>query len=329
MTSQDSLGEEIQTQILENERPLWIGVGFMALLVLVPGLPKFPFLAMGAGLLFMLANRGRDAGTEHDELTSTDPPEQTEDDDADLRNFLLTDRATIEVGARLVGLVKPSQSKGIAERIRILRREFSQQRGLWIPPIRVRSNFDLEPDSYQIVIAGRTVGEGKLRSEKKLAIPPENCRISLPGEATHEPAFGLPAIWIEPGLTKQAETHGHTVVDASGVLITHLGELLKRYGHELITRETLKDMLGRVQEFAPTIVEEIKSESVRMSLLHQVVRQLAAESVSLADFALVLEAVANNVAHAKTANELTDAVRMELGTNYLPAIFVNNREPPG
>lgn len=313
MTSKDSLGEEIEAQIFENERPLWIGVGFMGLLVLIPGLPKFPFLAIGGGLLFTLANRDKATLEDDKEEIPPEENEQPEEDNADLRNFLLTDRATIEVGARLVGLVKPSQSKGLAERIRILRREFSQERGLWIPPIRVRSNFDLDPEVYQIVIAGRTVGEGSLRSEKKLAIPPENSKVNLPGEATKEPAFDLPAIWIDPGLSKQAETHGHTVVDAAGVMITHLGELLKRYGHELVTRETLKDMLGRVQEFAPTIVDEIKSENVRMSLLHQVVRQLAAESVSLADFALVLEAVANNAAIAKTADELTDAVRMELG----------------
>jgi len=312
MTSKDSLGEEIGSQILENDRPLWIGVGFMGLLVLVPGLPKFPFLAMGAGMIFMLANRGKEPEVGEDEIPP-DEPEQAETDEDDLRQFLLTDRATIEVGARLVGLVRPSQSKGLAERIRILRREFSQQRGIWIPPIRVRSNFDLEPDAYQIVVAGRKVGEGVLRSEKKLAIPPENCKVTLPGEATQEPAFDLPAIWIDPGLSKQAETHGYTVVDASGVMITHLGELLKRYGHELITRETLKEMLARVQEFAPTIVDEIKSESVRMSLLHQVLRQLAAESVSLADFALILEAVVNNAPTARTPDELTDAVRMELG----------------
>lgn len=316
ITSKDRLSEEIESQIMENEHPLWIGAGFMGLLLLVPGLPRFPFIAIGGGLLLMLGvRRKREAAADQSAASAATPgePERGDDVDADLRSFLLTDRATIEVGARLVGLVKPSQSKGLAERIRILRREFSQQRGLWIPPIRVRSNFDLEPDAYQIVIAGRTVGGGNLCPDKKLAILPENCRIRLPGEATREPAFDLPAIWIDPALTKQAETHGHTVVDPSGVLITHLGEMLKRFAHELVTRETLKDMLGRVREFAPTIVDEIKSESVRMSLLHQVVRQLAAESVSLADFALVLEAIANNAPHSKTADDLTDAVRMELG----------------
>jgi len=103
------------------------------------------------------------------------------------------------------------------------------------------------------------------------------------------------------------------VVDATSVLITHLGEILKRHGHELITRETLKQMLERVREFAPTIVDELKAESVRMGLLHQVIQQLAEEGVPLADLTLVLESVANHSPHSKTANDLTDAVREDLG----------------
>lgn len=315
MTSDDSLGHEIGSQILENDRPIMIGVGFCVLLILVPGLPKFPFIAIAAGMLALLASHRRNhkAKEEAAEEGPAQSEEASDENEADLRRFLLKDRATIEVGARLFGLVKPTQAKGLAERIRILRRELSQQRGLWIPPIRVRENFELDPESYQIFIAGRPVGQSRLRPEKKLAIPPENSQVDLPGDATHEPAFNLPALWIEPALSHQAETHGYTVVDPAGVLMTHLGELLKRHGHELITRETLKNMLDRVKEFAPTIVDELKSESVRNALLHQVVRQLASDSVSLADFSLILEAVANHAATSKTADDLTDAVRMELG----------------
>lgn len=313
MTSDHSLGGEIKSQVLDNERPLWIGVGFMVLMVLIPGLPKIPFILIAAGLLFWIARiRNHEPSTlENPDVEA--PSETPDDEDSELRRFLLTDRATIEVGARLVGLIKPSQAKGLAERIRILRRDLSQQRGLWIPPIRVRSSFDIPANDYQIVIAGRKVGSGTLQTEKRLAIAPENSKTQLPGEPATEPAFGLPALWIETGLARQAEVHGYTVVDSAGVLMTHLGELLKRHGHELITRETLKDMISRVQEFAPAIVDEIRSESIRMSLLHQVVKQLAANSVSLADFSLILEAVANNSGVAKTADDLTDAVRMELG----------------
>ena len=316
MTSGDSLGGEIGNQILENERPLTIGVGFCVLLILVPGLPKFPFIAIAGGLLLLLAGHRRTAqaaAKAKEEEGPTQSEEASDENEVDLRKFLLKDRATIEVGARLFGLVKPTQAKGLAERIRILRRELSQQRGLWIPPIRVRENFELDPESYQIFIAGRPVGQSRLRPDKKLAIPPDNSQVNLPGDETHEPAFNLPALWIEPALSHQAVSHGYTVVDPAGVLMTHLGELLKRHGHELITRETLKNMLDRVKEFAPTIVDELKSESIRNSLLHQVVRQLASDSVSLADFSLILEAIANHAGTSKTADDLTDAVRMELG----------------
>lgn len=316
MTSDDSLGEEIESQILENDRPLMIAIGFCVLLVLVPGLPKFPFIAIAAGMMTLLASHRRRKVSDEAKKEEEGPvqsEEASDENEADLRKFLLKDRATIEVGARLFSLVKPTQAKGLAERIRILRRELSQQRGLWLPPIRVRENFELDPESYQIFIAGRPVGQARLRPDKKLAIPPENCQVNLPGDDTKEPAFNLPALWIEPALSHQAETHGYTVVDPAGVLMTHLGELLKRHGHELITRETIKNMLERVNEFAPTIVEELKSESVRNSLLHQVVRQLAADSVSLADFSLILEAIANHASTSKTADDLTDAVRMELG----------------
>ena len=316
MTSGDSLGGEIGSQILENDRPLTIGVGFCVLLILVPGLPKFPFIAIAGGLLLLLAGHRRTAqaaAKAKEEEGPTQSEEASDENEVDLRKFLLKDRATIEVGARLFGLVKPTQAKGLAERIRILRRELSQQRGLWIPPIRVRENFELDPESYQIFIAGRPVGQSRLRPDKKLAIPPDNSQVNLPGDETHEPAFNLPALWIEPAVSHQAESHGYTVVDPAGVLMTHLGELLKRHGHELITRETLKNMLDRVKEFAPTIVDELKSESIRNSLLHQVVRQLASDSVSLADFSLILEAIANHAGTSKTADDLTDAVRMELG----------------
>ena len=309
-SSRESLGAEIHGQILDNDQPLWIGAGFMALLMLTPGLPKIPFLAMGAVLLLLLTYRKR-----HSRDAASQPPDPPADsqDESGLDEFLMTDRATIEVGSGLVSLVDPSHAKGLAERIRVLRKEFSQQQGIWIPPIRVQTSFEMPPSDYHIIIAGRQVASGSLRPEKKLAILPADSKVNLPGEDTQEPVFQLPSKWIEPSLSRQAEVHGHTVVDAGGVLVTHLSEILKRYGHELITRETLKEMIDRVQMFAPTIVEEIRSESLRMSLLHQVVRQLAAESVSLADFALILEAIANHAGQAKTPNELTDAVRGELG----------------
>lgn len=318
MTTEESLGAEIGTEFMGDDRPLWIGIVFVGFLILVPGLPKFPFIVVAALLLLLMARRKSMLAAGGPESDGSGGPDDgtgipKENNGEEIRNFLMIDRATIQVGERLASLVKPNQHNGLADRIKVVRQEFSQKRGLWIPPIRVRSNLDLPLNTYRIVIAGRTVGSGTLMTEKRLAIPPENCLVQIPGEPTTEPVFGLPALWIDPGLARQAESHGYTLAEPVGILITHLEKVLRQYGHELLSRETLTDMLKGVEPFAPTIVEEIKSESVRMSLLHQVVKQLAADSISLADFALVLEAVANHAHGAKTANDLTDAVRTELG----------------
>ncbi len=312
-TSESNLGQEIEGQLLKRERPLYVGALILALLSLVPGLPKLPFLGIAAAIVFMLSNRKK---AEQKKLAAAEPqaapPKEAQPED-DMREFLATDRATIEVGARLLPLINPKNSKGLAERIRSLRQDFSRERGIWIPPIRVRSQLQLEPDQYRIMIAGRQVGIGLLRPDRHLAIAPENVRVDIPGEPTREPAFELAAKWIDSALMKQAEIHGYTVVDAVSVLITHLGEILKRHGHEMITRETLKQMLERVREFAPTIVDEVKGENVRMSVLHQVIQQLAAEGVPLSDLSLILESVVNHGPQSKTADELTDKVREELG----------------
>jgi flagellar biosynthesis protein FlhA len=312
-TSESSLGQEIESQFFKSERPLWIGCGILAVLSLAPGLPKLPFLAIAGGLAFFLSARKPAVKPTTGDVEAAPQPAKDADPNEEMRDFLNTDRATIEVGARLIALINPKSAKGLAERIRTLRTDFSREKGIWIPPIRVRSNLQLEPDHYRIMVAGRQVGAGTLRTERHLAIAPENVRVEIPGEPTKEPAFDLPARWIDSSLIKQAEAHGYTVVDATSVLITHLGEILKRHGHELITRETLKQMLDRVREFAPTIVDELKSESIRMAILHQVIQQLAAEGVPLSDLTLILEAASNHGQQVKTADELTDRVREDLG----------------
>ncbi len=311
--SEETLSEELESQLFRNRRPLWIGVIILVFLALMPGMPKFPFLTLAIALVISLTSRSvskpGDLQTPSDTPDSDAPPEP-EDDPGD---FLLRDRATIEVGSRLVPLMNSGRGKRLAERITTLRKEFSRERGLWIPPIRVRSQIQMDPQSYRIQIAGRVVATGQLIPEKVLAILPENPGIQIPGEETREPAFQLPAKWIEPSLSQQAESHRYTVVDPSSVLITHLGEVLKLHGHELLTRETLKELLDRVREFAPVIVDELRSESVRMAVLQQVLQQLAEDGVPLSDLAHILESISNHSSQLKTADDLTDAVRADLG----------------
>ena len=313
-TSNDSLSDEIGGQLFHSQRSLWIGAGILALIALMPGLPKIPFLGVSVALL-LIANRSKPAPPVEAVAEGTDPDKPTQpDDERHLDEFLLTDRAVVEVGARLVPFIQSKRVKGLSERITALRREFSRSQGLWIPPIRVNSNLSgLQPEEYRILVAGRRVAGGELRTEQLLAILPEGRQASVPGEPTTEPAFGLNARWITSDNRRSAEIQGCTVVDPLSVLITHLGEILKRFAHELLTREALKQMLDRAKEFAPTIVEEIKPETIRMGMLHQVLVQLAEDRIPLADITLILESIVNHAPQTKTSEDLTDHVRVDLG----------------
>lgn len=313
-TSDDSLSDEIGGQLFHSQRSMWIGAGILALIALMPGLPKMPFLGVSVALL-LIANRSKPAPPVEAAPEGTDPDKPTQpDDERHLDEFLLTDRAVVEVGARLVPFIQSKRVKGLSERITALRREFSRSQGLWIPPIRVNSNLSgLQPEEYRILVAGRRVAGGELRTEQLLAILPEGRQASVPGEPTTEPAFGLNARWIISESRRLAEIQGCTVVDPLSVLITHLGEVLKRFAHELLTREALKQMLDRAKEFAPTIVEEIKPETIRMGMLHQVLVQLAEDRIPLADITLILESIVNHAPQTKTPEDLTDHVRVDLG----------------
>ncbi|HQX52948.1 MAG TPA: flagellar biosynthesis protein FlhA [Planctomycetaceae bacterium] len=312
-TSGDSLGDEISGQLFRSQRPIYIGAGILSVIALMPGLPKLPFLGVAAGLLLLGSRRNTvDQPVESPDGAGPVPPTQP-DDERHLDEFLLTDRAVVEVGARLVPFIQSKRVKGLSERITALRREFSRTSGLWVPPIRVNSNLLLQPEEYRILIAGRRVAGGELRSEQLLAILPEGRQVSVTGEEAVEPAFGLAARWITAESVRLAEIQGCTVVDPLSVLITHLGEILNRFAHELLTRESLKQMLDRAREFAPTIIDEIKPENIRMGTLHQVLVQLAEDRIPLSDIALILESIVNHAPDSKSSEELTDSVRRDLG----------------
>ncbi|RLS31689.1 MAG: flagellar type III secretion system protein FlhA [Planctomycetota bacterium] len=313
-TSDDSLGDEIGGQLFTSRRSIWVGAGILGLIALMPGLPKLPFLGISVGMV-MLARRKTEPVALAVPPEGTDPEKAAEpDDERHLDEFLLTDRAVVEVGARLVPFIQSKRVKGLSERITALRREFSRSQGLWVPPIRVNSNLTgLQPEEYRILVAGRRVAGGELRTEQLLAILPEGRQVTVTGEATTEPAFGLNARWINLESRRSAEIQGCTVVDPLSVMITHLGEVLKNFAHELLTREALKQMLDRAREFAPTIVDEIKPEIIRMGTLHQVLIQLAEDRIPLADITLILESIVNNAPQSKSSEELTDHVRVDLG----------------
>ena len=312
--SEDSLGDEIGRQLFSNHKVLGIGAAVLALLALTPGLPKLPFIALAGGLYWYVRREARKAAEPppaDPAAADARPALPTEEEQLD--EFLLADRVGLEIGAKLIPHVHSQRSKGIAERIGSLRRDFARTNGLWIPPVRIRDNLQLEADAYRILISGREIARGTLRTESLLAVNPGTVAFPIEGEPTRDPAFDLPAVWIAQEVRRRAEVAGYTVVDAISVLTTHLGEVLRKHAHELLTREDLKKMLDKTRAFAPTVVDELKPDVIRMGALHQVLVQLIAERVSIADLAAILESIVNHAGHIKDPEELIVRVREDLG----------------
>jgi flagellar biosynthesis protein FlhA len=171
----------------------------------------------------------------------------------------------------------------------------------------------LEPETYRLLIGGREVARGQLRTDLWLAIDPGTTRFTVSGQATRDPAFGLPALWIAETDRQRAELAGYTVVDAPSVLITHLGEVLKRHAHELLGREDLKALVDKVRAASPTLVDELIPNVITMGVLHRVVGLLLEEHVPISNLTRILESLANHALATKDPVELTDRVRIDLG----------------
>jgi flagellar biosynthesis protein FlhA len=311
-TTQTSLGEEIGAQMTMNPRPLFVGALILLGLALTPGLPMLPFVGL-AGLLYFGARRltapaAANAAKAKDAPAAAKPAAEMHLDD-----FLQTDRATVEIGARLIPLVDPRRGNGLLDRISGLRRDLARKNGLWVPPIRLRDNIQLEADAYRILIGGREVARGQLRPERLLAIDPGKTHIKLDGEATKDPAFGLAARWIIENDRQRAELGGFTVVDAPSVLITHLGEIVRKHAHELFSREDLKLLIDKARETNPSVVDELLPNVLTMGTLHRILCLLLEEHVPISNLPRILESLAHHAPTTKEPTELTERIRTDLG----------------
>ncbi|HMP78762.1 MAG TPA: flagellar biosynthesis protein FlhA [Pirellulaceae bacterium] len=316
-SSESNLGDEIGSQVMVAHRALITGAVILLLVAFVPGLPKVPFVAM-SGLILFAVSRGRmrdrqkEAQRRAEEIAAQSAVDPAPDE-TNLQQFLQHDRIVVEIGAALLFMVEPKKGKGIAERVKSLRRDIGEQCGFWVPNVRIRDNLQIDASDYRLLICGREVGRGTLQANGLLAINPGGVETAIPGIDTKDPAFDLPAKWIDEAHRRRAEIAGLTVVDAATVLITHLGECLKKHAHELLSREDLQRMLDKLKEHAPTIVADIKPDTLRMGVLHQVLVNLLQESVSISSLERIVESATHYGVHFKTATELTERVRQDIG----------------
>jgi len=326
--SGDSLGQELGGQLRASVAPLRLGSVILLGLSFVPGMPMIPFMALAAGLFFLSRMMSRAVAKEAASAPGAAagaaaqgaaapagpaaPPRAPAQQYAD--DFLLTDRIALEVGAALVPLVNARRGPGLVDRIGGLRRDLAKQNGLWVPAIRVKDNMGLDPQAYRFLIGGREVARGDLRPDLWMAIDPGSAvPLPVPGEEAKEPAFGLPARWISEPDRNRAEAAGFTVVDAPSVLITHLGEVVRKHAHELLGRDDLKALLDRVREVSPALVDEVIPTVITVGTLHRVLTTLLEERVPVSNLPRILESLATHGVQIKEPAELAERVRVDLG----------------
>ena len=309
-SNETGLGSEIGSQFFKKKQPLQIGAGILGLLSVAPGMPMIPFLIMSASLWYV-SSRMKTETTVDGKPTDTDRPASaipTPMEDH-LAEFLETDRACIEIGRHLISMVDPKRELGLLQRIATVRKDLAKRCGLWIPLVRIRDNNQLGDEEYRILIGGQEVGRGQIYIGQVLAIHPEGARIPFNGREAKDPAFGLPAKWISEIDRSQAELTGCTVVDAPGVMVTHLREALRRHAGELLSREDLTKLIDKARETAASVVDELIPNMLSMGAVHRVLSLLLQERVPITNLTRILESLAHNAPTIKDPEELAERAR--------------------
>jgi flagellar biosynthesis protein FlhA len=295
-----NLGQALTLQIFRQGKALDIGAIALTVLGLVPGMPTAPFLTLGVGTFaagrilgrrVAAVDRDVEAADAAAEETTAAPEESSGPRGEDL--FVL-DRLELEIGYGLIGLVDESRGGDLLQRVGNIRRQISSELGVFIHPVRVRDNLQLQAGEYVIKLKGVPIARAELRPNQLLAMSTSADAGELAGQATVEPAFNLPAVWIEPDRRSVAEAEGYTVVEAPAVLATHLSEIVRDHADELLSRQDVRDMLESVREFAPALVEELIPDKVPVNTLHNVLRALLHERVPVRDIVTILETIANH-----------------------------------
>ncbi len=307
-TTESDLGEEVASQLLAGVRPMAVGAGTLVALALIPGLPKMAFFLV-AGLMGTVAYLNR-----HLAKAEPDKAEETAPAPSDSLDAAVTvDPIAVEIGYALVSLVDEQQGGTLLSRVRGIRRQIATDTGVVVPPVHVADNLQLAPRGYAILIKGVEVAKAELYPDRMLAINPGTASLPLDGIQTREPAFGLPAWWIQSEHRDRASAAGYTVVDATTALSTHVSEIVRAFLPDLLGRQQVKDMVDRLAQTAPKLVEDVVPKVLSLGDVQRVLRQLLRERVPVKDLSTILETMADAAAQSKDTDFLTEAVRQALG----------------
>ncbi len=328
VANDQDIGNQLVNQLFSNPRLLYIAAGILGGMGIIPGMPNFAFLTLAAilaGAAYFIASH-KAAAMVQQPAGEESPMLNAESEEASWNDVLPVDVLGLEVGYRLISLVDKNQGGELLKRIKGIRKKFAQEVGFLTPPVHIRDNLELKPSAYRITMKGVEIAKGEAINSQFLAIDPGMVAGSLPGTQTRDPAFGLPAVWIEGELRDQAQGMGYTVVDASTVIATHLNHVIGQHAAELLGRQEVQQLLDHLAKESPRLIEDLVPKTMPLSTVQKVLQNLLAESVHIRDMRTIIETLSEYAPRMTDAEDLTAVVRVQLGRAIVQQLFPEGDE---
>jgi flagellar biosynthesis protein FlhA len=328
VSNEQDVGQQLTGQLFSNPRVMFLTAGIIGAMGIIPGMPHFAFLLLAGAMAwfgrYMLRRDAVQAETKVREERK--PAVAAEAAEATWEDVTMVDPLGMEVGYRLITLVDRGQNGELLGRIKSIRKKIAQDIGFLVPVVHIRDNLELKPNAYRITLKGVEIGSGEATPGQWMAINPGQVSGTLPGPVTRDPAFGLPAVWIDASLKEQAQAYGYTVVDASTVVATHLNHLIQMHASELLGRQEVQSLLDRIAKESPKLTEDLVPKTISLTGLQKVLQNLLDEGVPIRDMRTILDVVAEHATKVSEPTELTALVRVALGRAITQQLFPNNAD---
>ncbi|MFA7238776.1 MAG: flagellar biosynthesis protein FlhA [Sulfuricellaceae bacterium] len=332
VSTDQNLSEQMIGQLLNRPQVLALTGGILGMLGMIPGMPHFAFITL-AGMLggsAYLINQRQRAPLVRPEVAAAAAAAaaQRQPDAVEVGwdDVLPVDVLGLEVGYRLIPLVDRVQDGELLRRIKGIRKKFAQEMGFLVPSVHIRDNLELRPNSYRITLKGVEIGQGEAFAGMYLAINPGRVMGELDGTPTRDPAFGLPAVWIDTERREQAQNFGYTVVDASTVVATHLSNIIQSHAAELLGREEVQQLLDHLSKESPKLTEDLVPKQLSLGGLQRVLQSLLEEEVHIRDMRTIIETLSDHITRTQNVEELTAAVRVALGRAIIQQIYPGSED---
>jgi flagellar biosynthesis protein FlhA len=325
---EDDIGGQVGSQLFKMPRALGLSATVLGLLGVIPGMPNVAFLLLAAACgyaAWWLSKRQRALAMRPPEPEVVERP-VAPSTEASWEDVVPVDMLGLEVGYRLIPMIERNQASDLLTRIKGVRKKFANEIGFLPPAVHIKDNLELRPNGYRVTLKGAVIGEGEAFPERFLAINPGHAMGQLSGTPTQDPAFGLPAVWIDGGRRDEAQVAGYTVVDAATVIATHLNHLMGVHASKLLGRAEVQQLLDHLAKYAGKLADEVVPKLLPVAALQKVLQNLLDESVHVRDLRTIVESLAENAPRTQDPAELTREVRVALAPAIVDQIYGHARE---